>query len=104
MRPLFVLAAALALPGCLIPHTQENQADLQTQGRFSIIDMGGRYSYLIDPRTETCFLRMSGSDFNYSLVTVPCDKLKRNLPEAAPHIPWVPDAQPAGGAGATPAS
>lgn len=96
MRSLFLLAAAmLAATGCSFPHTQVAQANLQSQGRFSIIDLGGRFSYLIDPRTETCFLRQEGDKLNFALVPVPCDKLKHNLPEAAEHIPWVPDAPPA---------
>ncbi|WP_163991829.1 hypothetical protein [Pyxidicoccus caerfyrddinensis] len=102
MRTLLLLAAALAVTGCTFPHAQVARADLQAQGRFSIIDLGGGYSYLIDPRTETCFLRQPGAEFTFALVAVPCDKLKHNLPEAAAHIPWVPDAQPAGTASATP--
>jgi hypothetical protein len=104
MRSLLLLAAMLAATGCAFPHTQVSQANLQTQGRFSIIDMGGGFSYLVDPRTETCFLRQLGAEFNFALVPVPCDKLKHNLPEAAAHIPWVPDAPPASGASTPPAS
>ncbi|QSQ22175.1 hypothetical protein JY651_44790 [Pyxidicoccus parkwayensis] len=104
MRSLLLSAAAmLAATGCIPPHTQVSEANLQAQGRFSIIDVGGGFSYLIDPRTETCFLRQLGSDFNFALVAVPCDKLKHNLPEAASHIPWVPDAPPSS-APATPSS
>lgn len=96
MRSLLLLAATLlAATGCSFPHTQVAQANLQTQGRFSIIDLGGGFSYLIDPRTETCFLRQEAPHFNFALVPVPCDKLKHHLPEAAGHLPWVPDAPPA---------
>jgi hypothetical protein len=85
---LSLFAALLALTGC-VNHTQSTRAQLETQGRFIVIEVDRRFSYLIDPRTESCFLHQESAEFNFALVPVPCDKLKRNVPEAAPHITWV---------------
>jgi hypothetical protein len=91
MRMCFLLAAALALTGC-VSHRQTTHAQLQDQRRFLRVAIDSVYDYLIDPRTESCFLREQGAAHNFALVPVPCDKLKRNVPEAAPHITWDADA------------
>ncbi|MFP2933562.1 hypothetical protein ACLESO_52155 [Pyxidicoccus sp. 3LG] len=95
MRSLLLLAAsAVALSGCM-PHTQTARAELSGQEKFSIIQVDNFYSYVIDPRTESCFLRQTGYEFNFAMVQVPCEKLKQNVPEAAQAITWLPDAKPA---------
>ncbi|MFP2958171.1 hypothetical protein ACLEPN_10120 [Myxococcus sp. 1LA] len=86
---LLPAAALLSLTGCT--HTRVDRVELTSQDRFSIIQIDGSHSYLIDPRTESCFLRQNSGNFNFALVTVPCDKLKKNVPEASAFITWVPD-------------
>ncbi|WP_426755578.1 hypothetical protein [Myxococcus sp. Y35] len=79
----------LSLVGCGVP-AHVDYVKLPTEGKFAVIAIDNRNGYLIDPRTESCFLLTSSMD-NHAIVHVPCDKLKRNVPEAATFITWVPD-------------
>ncbi|NVJ09006.1 hypothetical protein HUW63_27695 [Myxococcus sp. AM001] len=90
MRQSLLRCAVLLLPlvGCIPSHV--DYVKLPEAGKFALINVDGRLAYLIDPRTESCFLVTSGSS-NHALAHVPCDKLKRNLPEASTFITWVPD-------------
>ena len=86
MRPIpILLAAALASLGC--GHTQLRQARLGEPAEISFVSAGGFFSYIIDPRTETCFLY--GTLGGPSFAPVPCEKLKKNVPEAAKAITWL---------------
>ncbi|WP_255208291.1 MULTISPECIES: hypothetical protein [unclassified Myxococcus] len=100
MRKSLLRCAVLVLPlvGCIPSHV--DYVKLPEAGKFALINVDGRLAYLIDPRTESCFLVTSTSD-NHSLVHVPCDKLKRNLPEASTFITWVPDSAEAPAVSAT---
>jgi hypothetical protein len=101
MRALLLLATAALLGPACVPQPVVRQVEPDSPARTGFVTLymeGGKY--IIDPYTESCFLGMYGSN---GLVAVPCDKLKRKLPKAAAHLPWVPDAQPASGA-TTPAS
>lgn len=90
MRPLLVTLTALLFSACL-PHAEVTRVQLGKQTPFHIIQIDSTFVYLIDPRTETCFLLAGGGE-SFGMAHVPCDKLKRNVPEAAPFIAWVPDA------------
>ncbi|WIG93614.1 hypothetical protein [Myxococcus sp. SDU36] len=43
------------------------------------------------PLLRCAVLLLTSGSSNHALVHVPCDKLKRNLPEASTFITWVPD-------------
>lgn len=90
MRPLLLTLSALLFSACH-PHAQVTRVQLGKQTPFHIIQIDSTFLYLIDPRTETCFL-VAGNSGAFGMTHVPCDKLKRNVPEAAPFIAWVPDA------------
>ena len=100
MRPFlfFAIAMGLTTAGCESQrHTRTVNAALPAKSTFVFFQLEGGNGYLIDPRTETCFLRQeSSADYDFALVPVPCDKLKRNVPEAAAHIRWVNAAPPTG--------
>jgi hypothetical protein len=49
---------------------------------FDVPGTGLSLAYLIDPTTESCFLRDGG------LTPVDCALLAKNLPQAAQHITW----------------
>ncbi|NOK00397.1 MULTISPECIES: hypothetical protein [unclassified Myxococcus] len=87
MRKSLLRCAVLLLPlvGCVPSHL--DYVKLPKAGGFAIINIDGRRAYLIDPRAESCFLIISSG----AVGNVPCDKLKKNLPEAAAFITWVPD-------------
>jgi hypothetical protein len=92
MRKLLI-AIVLGATGCVASHTQVTSPDLGRQEPFGIIVIDGNYRYIIDPRTESCFLR---SVMGGAMVHVSCAKLKKNVPEAAAYITWEPsDAAPA---------
>lgn len=94
MRKSLLQCAVLLLPlaGCIPSHV--DYVKLPEAGKFALINVDNRLAYLIDPRTESCFLVTAGSG-NHTTVHVPCDKLKRNLPEASAFITWVPDSEQA---------
>lgn len=95
MRKLFI-AICLAASGCAASHAQYASTNLEPQAPFGIVEIDYSHRYVIDPRTESCFLRVSGSDFNFAMVHVSCAKLKKNVPEAAAFITWEPsDGAPA---------
>ena len=94
MRTL-LLVIALGATGCVAPHAQYTSTNLAPQAPFGIVQIDYGHRYIIDPRTESCFLRVSGADFNFALVHVPCAKLKKNVPEAAAFITWEPSDAPA---------
>jgi hypothetical protein len=60
---------------------------------YGVVRIDESFSYLIDPRTESCILRfwVGYSESGGSSVLVDCAKLKKNLPEAAKFITWLPD-------------
>ncbi|AEI64219.1 hypothetical protein LILAB_11540 [Corallococcus macrosporus] len=91
MHKSLLRCAVLLLPlvGCGIP-SHVDYVKMPTPGKFALINVDNRLAYLIDPRTESCFLLTSSMD-NHAIVHVPCDKLKKNLPEASTFITWVPD-------------
>ncbi|MCP3167787.1 hypothetical protein [Myxococcus qinghaiensis] len=90
MRPLLLTLTALLFSACH-PHAEITRVQLTKQSPFHIIQIDSRFMYLIDPRTETCFLLAGGSEA-FGMTHVPCDKLKRNVPEAVPFLAWVADA------------
>jgi hypothetical protein len=90
MRRLLLAVTTLWTVGCA-PHMQAASANLEGQVPFGVVKIDFRFSYLIDPRTESCFLWASGADFNFALEPVSCAKLKKNVPEAAQHITWQPE-------------
>lgn len=47
------------------------------------------FHYVIDPRTESCFLAVLQGGAKRTLGPVDCAKLKASLPEAAKVITWV---------------
>ena len=85
-----LLAIALGVTGCMTPHTQYASTNREPQSPFGIIAVDYSHQYIIDPRTESCFFRVSSADFNFALVHVSCAKLKKNVPEAAAFITWEP--------------
>jgi hypothetical protein len=94
MRSGFVavvaVAAMFALTGCTAQYNYA-RASTKTRGRLAVVSLSDGTKYLIDPRSETCFLVYFGAP-----VLIPCDPLKRNVPEAAEHIRWLADAPPGG--------
>jgi hypothetical protein len=86
---LTLLPLAGSLFACA--HAERIEVDLSGQTPFTVVDIDDVNAYFIDPRTESCFLRL-GRGTGSNLAAVPCDKLKRNVPEAARHITWGPDA------------
>ncbi|GHG79342.1 hypothetical protein GCM10012319_31120 [Comamonas sp. KCTC 72670] len=94
MRQSLLLHAVLAfsLVGCV--SSRFDVVKMASTEKFAVINIDGRNAYLIDPRTESCFL-MTASFDNHSTVHVPCDKLKRNVPEAATFITWAPSGEEA---------
>ncbi|MCP3104781.1 hypothetical protein LZ198_38545 [Myxococcus sp. K15C18031901] len=90
MRPLLIALAALVLPACM-PHAEVTRVQLDHQTKFHVVQIDTTFNYLIDPRTETCHLVSQGGNANFAVSPVPCDKLKRNVPEAARFITWVPE-------------
>jgi hypothetical protein len=61
---------------------------------FGVLQIDRTVSYMIDPHTESCILRFwvgGYSESGGSSVLVDCAKLKKNLPEAAKFITWLPD-------------
>jgi hypothetical protein len=92
MRPPFLAAVAIALftMGCSVPYTHV-WAGTSRRDRLAIVSLNDGARYLIDPHSETCFLLYWGAP-----VSILCDKLKRNVPESAAHIRWLPDAPPGG--------
>jgi hypothetical protein len=71
--------------GCAAAPHDVAKVDLDTQAPFGVIPMGGTAAYLIDPRTESCFLFV-----DKAIAVVPCGPLKKNLPAAAKYITWDP--------------
>lgn len=93
MRSVLLVTAALGLAAC--GHQQLTRVNLEHQPLFGVVEIDPRFSYLIDSRTESCFLKQEAANSNFALVPVPCDKLKKNVPEAAAYITWFPDSAPA---------
>ncbi|WP_226994105.1 hypothetical protein [Myxococcus hansupus] len=92
-EPLLPYAVlALSLMGCVSSHF--DVVKMSSTEKFAVINIDGRNAYLIDPRTESCFLMTAGGG-NHSTVHVPCEKLKRNVPEAATFITWAPSGEAA---------
>ena len=91
MRLLLTALTALTFSACM-PHAEVTRVDLNNQSPFHIVQIDRTFIYLIDPRTETCYLVAGGGDSNFAMSAVPCDKLKHNVPESARFITWVPDA------------
>lgn len=93
-----LLTAVLCATGCVAPTAQVSHAaspkGAGEQPRFQLIEMEYPFQYLIDPYTESCFLRHLRVD-SLALVPVSCAKLKKNVPEAAAFITWEPDTAPA---------
>ncbi|MFE8602592.1 hypothetical protein [Archangium violaceum] len=84
-----LLAIALGASGCVYPHTQLTTTDLGRQAPFEIIQIDYTHRYIIDPRTESCFLLTLIGESG-AMVHVPCAKLKKNVPEATAFITWEP--------------
>ncbi|AKJ07590.1 hypothetical protein ATI61_10734 [Archangium gephyra] len=84
-----LLLIAFGATGCIYPHTQFTDTDLERQAPFGVINIDFTHRYIIDPRTESCFLRTSIGEGG-AMVAVPCAKLKKNVPEAAAFITWEP--------------
>jgi hypothetical protein len=78
--------AALLLAGCPPAHLKREDASMVGQAPLIWIDVDVTSRYLIDPRSETCTLLVGAS----VVVPVDCQKLKKNLPEAARYITWEP--------------
>ena len=87
MRSLLLLAATLALSGCARqPRAVPSSPAREARGGFAIVEVDDA-SYLIDPFSQSCFLRHWYG--NSTLLPVPCDKLKQNLLAAARYITWI---------------
>jgi len=83
---LLVLAA-----GC---HQQISRTQPQGEQKdFTELEVG-IYTYLFDPRSETCALIWG----NAWALAVDCVALVRNMPEAAAYAPWAQRGAPAPGA------
>ncbi|OJT19728.1 hypothetical protein BO221_35900 [Archangium sp. Cb G35] len=89
MRKL-LLVMALGATGCVAPHAQYASTNLERQAPFGVVELDSSHRYIIDPRTESCFLRVAGANSNFALVPVSCAKLKKNVPEAVAYITWEP--------------
>lgn len=83
-RLLLVSVLAAALSACTPRYTTAPSGET---AEFGIVRLGGDFAYLIDPRTESCFLTMSGLQYAWS-TPVSCAKLKANVPGAARFITW----------------
>lgn len=98
-----ILAIALGATGCMTPHTQYISTNLEPQPPFGVVAVDHEHRYIIDPRTESCFLRVFGGESNFAMVHVSCAKLKKNVPTAAAFITWEPsDGAPAAPGPGTP--
>jgi hypothetical protein len=91
-KKLFALAL-MPLVGCA--HAQISSVELTGQAPFGVVAIDNFNSYMIDPRTESCFLRSIGSDLNFAMVPVSCAKLRKSVPESAQYITWESNAAPA---------
>jgi hypothetical protein len=85
-----LLLAVLALSGC-VPSRAAGAAPATpvdpNRPFIELVHVDGGW-YVIDPFTETCFV----GRHDVALGQVPCEKVKRRVPEAARFITWVPDA------------
>lgn len=90
MRKMLLALCALWATGCVRPYVQHTSTNRERQAPFGIIRIDGDFdfSYIIDPRTESCLLRDYGGQGNIAMVHVSCAKLKKNVPEAAAFITW----------------
>ena len=84
MKTCLLLLLGL-VAGCAAAPHDIAKVDLDKQAPFGVIPMGGAAAYLIDPRTESCFLLA-----DKAIAVVPCAPLKKNLPAAAKYITWDP--------------
>jgi hypothetical protein len=72
--------------------------ELQGQAKIGVVGIDPWTAYLIDSRSEACFLRVIWNPGASVAVTpVSCAALKRNVPEAARFITWDPSPGPAPG-------
>ncbi|MEO1337154.1 MAG: hypothetical protein AAFV29_16030 [Myxococcota bacterium] len=88
-RVFMILTATIgsSMTGCNLystPYTQVTNVPTDKQSEYQVITMDRNIGYLIDPRTESCLLVYA----NVGSTRVDCQKLKKNVPEAAPFIPW----------------
>ncbi|HYO69456.1 MAG TPA: hypothetical protein VEU33_25600 [Archangium sp.] len=93
MRKTLLAITALWATGCTLSEVQptETQATSTNPQRtepFRLVDIDVWNQYVIDPRTESCFLHTRSGHFNFTMVHVSCAKLKKNVPEAAAFITW----------------
>jgi hypothetical protein len=77
------LLLLILIAGCVHAPTDRASVNVERQAPFGIVRLDDFFSYVIDPRTESCFISTP-----HFLVAVPCAPLKRNLPEAAKYITW----------------
>ena len=89
MRSLLLLAAVLALSGCARqPRTAPKPLPRDAARGIAIVPVEDA-SYIIDPYSQSCFLRLHHWAGGNSMHAVPCDKLKQNLLAAARYITWI---------------
>jgi hypothetical protein len=60
---------------------------------YAVVRVEPHTYYLIDPVSESCVLSfyLESKKFEMDSILVDCAKLKKNLPEAAKFITWLPD-------------
>jgi hypothetical protein len=90
MVRLLALCAMALLSGCVgvPPKAQFADAGRDRLAPWGVVRIDRVSAYLIDPRTESCFLNMVSGSQSVTIVPVSCAKLKKNLPEAATFITW----------------
>jgi len=90
MKALLPIALALLTAACAAQRPLRTASPpIPTAQRLVILQVEGSSRYIIDPRSETCFLVW------ISMEEVSCEALKRNYPPAADAIAWIPEAAPA---------
>lgn len=93
MNKRLLILALVPLVGCA--YANVSRVELTRQTPFGIVSIDGLNAYMIDPRTESCFLRSYGNDSNFAMVPVSCAKLRKSVPESAQYITWEQDSAPA---------
>jgi len=89
MRRLIALFALGSVFGC--ETTRYSVAKAPQTSAYAVVIIGDSAGYLIDPRTETCFLWSVLSVSSMPIGaggSVDCAKLKASVPEAAKYITW----------------
>jgi hypothetical protein len=86
------LALSIFSLGC-VPPSVSITAKTIAATPYGLVRVEPHTYYLIDPMSESCVLsfHLETGRFEMSGILVDCAKLKKNLPEAAKFITWLPD-------------